>query len=103
MCDSASAYLGRTCQSVAVIIKQNLPNHLFKQGNKTKKTAPDSAITHHIREHPECLEKSLRERFKIITMAGDQWHLGVLEASYIQAYRPDLCSQKEHVRVLKLF
>ena len=102
-CDCASTYVGRTCQSLTERIKQHLPNRLFEQGSKTKKTATDSAITRHVREHPACLEKSPRERFKIVAMARDQWHLGVLEALYIKAYHPDLCSQKEHVRVLNLF
>ena len=76
---------------------------MFEQDSKTKKTATDSAITRHVCEHPACLEKSPHERFKIVAMARDQWHLGVLEALYIKAYHPDLCSQKEHVLVLNLF
>ena len=67
-CDCASTYVGRTCQSLNERIK-HLPNRLFEQGSKTKKTATDSAITRHVCEHPACLEKSPRERFKIVAMA----------------------------------
>ena len=102
-CDCASTYVGRTSQSLAERISQHLPDRLFERATRSRKSTADSAITRHMREHPECINTDPKSRFKVLASARDFWHLEVLEALFIKARNPSLCAQKEHVRVLKLF
>ena len=61
----------------------------------------DSVITRHLKDCVECINPDLTTRFKVIARARNQCHLDVLEAIYIRAKSPVLCSQ-EHVRHLSL-
>ena len=79
------------------------PNHLFERATRSRKSTADSAITGHMREHPEYFNTDPKSRLKVLASARDFWHLEVLEALFIKARNPSLCAQKEHGRVLKLF
>ena len=97
--DCASTYVGRTSQSLAERIShdQHLPDRLFERATRSRKSTADSAITTHMREHPECINTDPKSRFKVLASARDFWHLEVLEALFIKARNPSLCAQKEHV------
>lgn len=66
----------------------------------------DSAITRHLKSSIKCLSAvgaNVMGHFKIIARARSENHLSVLEAVYIDRWKPELCAQKEHVRNLHLF
>ena len=66
----------------------------------------DSAITRHLKRSMHCLNAvgaNVSKHFKIIAKARSENHLSVLEAIYIDRWKPELCAQKEHVRNLHLF
>ena len=42
------------------------------------------------------------DHFSILSRARNQFHLDVLEAVYIKVHNPELCQQKEYVKVLYL-
>ena len=41
--------------------------------------------------------------FSVITPARNSAHRFTLEALYIRSLRPELCRQKKHIKVLRLF
>ena len=66
----------------------------------------DSAISRHLKSHHNCLRAvcgpNMLDHFSILSRAGNQFHLDVLEAVYIKVHNPELCQQKEYVKVLYL-
>ena len=66
----------------------------------------DSAITRHLKSHHNCLRAvcgpNMLDHFSILSRARNQFHLDVLEAVYIKVHNPELCQQKEYVKVLYL-
>ena len=102
-CSCALTYVGKTTQCLSFRMKQHIPEKLFAQSPDLKCLRTDSGITRHLKEHPECIEKTLIPgAFKMLAQARGQDHLDVLEALFIQRLTPPLCNQKEHVKHLAL-
>ena len=101
-CRCAQTYVGKTSQCLEQRIKQHVPAKLMQPIPDVRQAKSDSAITRYLKDGVECIDPDLTTRFKIIARARHQCHLGVLEAIYIRAKSPVLCSQKEHVRHLSL-
>ena len=108
-CSCGHTYVGRTSQRLSERVKQHLPDGLFKERRRPVAIKQsDSAITKHLKANPACIREELRAidsavGFKILAQARSQFHLNTLEALFIQLLVPELCNQKEHVRVLSLF
>ena len=102
-CRCERAYIGKTVQRLSERIRQHIPNKLLETPPVLRGAKTDSAITRHLKEHPECIAEGLRSRFRIVARGRSQTHLDVLEALYIQSLSPALCCQKDFVRVLSLF
>ena len=94
--------MGKTSQCLEQRIKQHVPTKLMQPTPDVRQAKSDSAITRHLKDSVECINPDLTTQFKIIARARHQCHLDVLEAIYIRAKSPVLCSQKEHVRHLSL-
>ena len=97
------AYIGKTTQCLSERAKQHIPNKLLETPPVLWSAKTDSAISKHLKENPECISEDLRKNFSVLAQARSQAHLNVLEALFIQAKSPVLCSQKDFVRVLSLF
>ena len=66
----------------------------------------DSAITRHLKTSHTCLKTvgaSAMRYFTILARARNSWHLSILEATFINRRKPELCAQKDQVRSLFLF
>ena len=94
--------MGKTSQSLEQRIKQHIQAKLMQPIPDVRQAKSDSAITRHLKDCVECINPDLTTLFKIIARGRHQCHLDVLEAIYIRAKSPVLCSQKEHVRHLSL-
>ena len=101
-CRCARTYIGKTSQCLSERIKQHVPAKLLATPPVLRKTNADSAITCHLKQHPDCITADVRSRFTTLAKARNQRHLGVLEALFIRERAPDLCKQQEHVRTLLL-
>lgn len=100
-CCCGKQYVGKTTQVLSERIKQHVTNKLVE--TKTmKKERNDTAITRHLRENLTCLMASPRKRFKVLMEARSKNNLDVLEALFIKQLKPELCQQKETMRVLEL-
>ena len=102
-CSCGLTYVGRTSQCLSARIKQHIPLKLLDGSNPGRISQSDSAILKHLKSNRECLRDDLHTAFRILAQARSDFHLGVLEALFIQRLAPTLCCQKEHVRVLSLF
>ena len=102
-CRCERAYIGKTTQCLSERAKQHIPNKLLETPPVLRSAKTDSAISKHLKENPECISEDLRKNFSVLAQARSQAHLNVLEALFIQAKSPVLCSQKDFVRVLSLF
>ena len=96
----ADVSVGKTSQCLEQRIKQHVPVKLMQPTTDVRQAKSDSAITRHLKDSVECINPDLTTQFKIIARARHQCH--VLEAIYIRAKSPVLCSQKEHVCHLSL-
>ena len=63
----------------------------------------DSAVGQHLLENNQCAASYNEDQFSILDTAPSRFHLPLLEASYIQVRRPNLCKQKEFGYTLNLF
>ena len=97
------AYIGKTTQCLSERAKQHIPNTLLETPPVLWSAKMDSAISKHQKENPECISEVIRKSFSVLAQARSQAHLNVLEALFIQAKSPVLCSPKDFVRVLLLF
>ena len=97
-------YVGKTSQIFQDRIKQHVPEKLLNlvPGAKAKTAISDSAITKHLMTSNDCIPTDPVERLELLTRARNKSHLDVLEALFIKSLTPELCAQKEFVRV-KLF
>ena len=108
-CSCGHTYVGRTSQRLSERMKQHLPDGLLKgRGRAAAAKQSDSAVTKHLKASSACISDELRTvgntvGFKILAQARSQFHLNTLEALFIQLLAPQLCNQKDHVRVLSLF
>ena len=87
------AYIGKTTQCLSERAKQHIPNKLLETPPVLWSAKTDSAISKHLKENPECISEDLRKNFSVLAQARSQAHLNVLEALFIQAKSPVLCSQ----------
>ena len=105
-CSCARTYVGKTVQNLSERIKQHIPPKLLLPGADLRRKSADSGITRHLKDNSACLEKLRKEtvvdRFSVLYQARNRIALDVLEALFIHRLAPELCSQKEHVRVLTL-
>ena len=87
------------------LIKQHIPPKLLTEDKQLQTRAADSAITKHLISSWKCRtsEDGLKERFTVLALAHNKSHLDMLEGLFIKHLTPELCAQKEHVRVLQLF
>ena len=102
-CSCGLAYIGKTIQRLSERIKQHVPNKLLLPKPALQSIKADSAITKHLKENPRCISEQLRSNFTVLSQARTKAHLDVLEALFIRSQLPELCSQKDFVRVLSLF
>ena len=104
-CSCKRMYVGKTTQRLAERIKQHIPPKLLTEDKQLQTRAADSAITKHLISSRKCMtsEDGLTERFAVLALARNKSHLDVLEGLFIKHLTPELCAQKEHVRVLQLF
>ena len=102
-CSCGLAYIGETIQRLSERIKQHVPNKLLLPKPALQSIKADSAITKHLKENPRCISEQLRSKFTVLSQARTKAHLDVLEALFIRSQLPELCSQKDFVRVLSLF
>ena len=66
----------------------------------------DSAVTKHLKASSACIRDELRtvgNTVGFLAQARSQFHLNTLEVLFIQLLAPQLCNQKDYVRVLSLF
>ena len=96
-CGCGSAYIGRTSRRLAVRSKEHIPKWLL-QGQVRQ---PRSAITSHLLEC-DCDRPALRDRFSVVSRARSDRLLRILEALFIKRFKPNLCTQKDHVLDLLL-
>ena len=103
-CRCERAYVGRTSQCLSERIKQHVPATLLQARPVLRKAKSDSAVARHLKENPACLQggDDVRKRFRVLARARHLSHLSVLEAVHIRDKTPDLCKQKDFVRVLHL-
>ena len=106
-CGCGLTYVGKTVQNLSQRIKQHVPDNLLRsRESSVRKEGADSGITRHLKDNLDCLRKMkdqvVAEHFQVLTQARDRWMLDVLEALFIRRLTPELCSQKEHVRLLSL-
>ena len=115
-CHCDSRYVGRTSQRLQERINQHVPKWLrqhhtgslrlqLDRACKKRQPIPDcsSAIGQHLLENDRCAENYNEDRFSVLDTARSDFHLSLLEASYIKTRRPNLCRQKEFVYTLNLF
>ena len=104
-CRCERTYVGKTSQIFHERIKQHVPEKLLNlaPGTKAKTATSDSAITKHLMTSKDCIPTDPVERFQLLTRARNKSHLDILEALFIRNLTPELCAQKEFVKVLKLF
>ena len=76
---------------------------LYKKPPDKRVATSDSAITKHLQAQPECIPQERNSSFSVITPARNSAHRFTLEALYIRSLRPELCRQKKHIKVLRLF
>ena len=62
-----------------------------------------AAAFQHLQAQPECIPQERSSSFSVITPARNSAHRFTLEALYIRSLRPELCRQKKHIKVLRLF
>ena len=129
-CDCERRYTGKTTQRLMERVKQHIPASLTNAALTLRSLQPgdgvtslpppqqqllaqslldsrsDSAITRHLKSHHNCLRAvcgpNMLDHFSILSRARNQFHLDVLEAVYIKVHNPELCQQKEYVKVLYL-
>ena len=92
-------------QNLSERIKQHIPPKLLLPGADLRTKSADSAITCHLKENSACLEalkQNTADFFTVLCQARNTFVLDVLEALFIQRLAPELCRQKEHIRVLTL-
>jgi len=63
----------------------------------------DSAVGAHLALNPKCGEKYDDTSFTILASARSDYHLKVLEATYINSIKPNLCRQKKFTYHTMLF
>ena len=102
-CRCERTYVGETCQRFSERIKQHIPDKLYKKPPDKRVATSDSAITKHLQAQPECIPQERNSSFSVITPARNSAHRFTLEALYIRSLRPELCRQKKHIKVLRLF
>ena len=104
MCGCERTYVGKTSQMFHERIKQHVPEKLLNlaPGAKAKTAVSDSAITKHLMTSNDCMPTDPVERFELLTRARNKSHLDILGALFIKSLTPELCAQKEFVKVLKL-
>ena len=96
-CHCDSRYVGRTSQRLQNRIKQHIPKWLQQITGATKRTQQgrackqsqatpecDSAIGQHLSENAQCAANYNEDQFSILDTACNEFHLSVLEASYIR-------------------
>ena len=65
--------------------------------------ASDSAITKYLMTSKDYIPTYPVERFEFLTRGRNKSHMDILEALFIRNLTPELCTQEEFVKVLKLF
>ena len=65
--------------------------------------AYQSAVTWHLSLNSECAKAYCDNCFSVLSLARSCRHLEFLESVYVHVQRPDLCVQKETVKLLLLF
>ena len=66
----------------------------------------DFAITKYVKLSQDCLRSvcsNVLSHFSVVARARSKSHLNTLEAIFIARLNPELCLQKEFVRILCLF
>ena len=102
-CRCNSAYIGRTCQSLEVRIRQHVPRSILNKGRLTsgQSRAMDSAISEHLLAINSCRTNYQDDCFSVLHRARDKVQLNILEAIYIAIDRPSLCKQRSS-HILKI-
>ena len=75
-------------------------HHTSSQWPQQTTPESDSAIGQHFSESNQCPATT---QFAILEMICSQFHLSLLEVTYIKISHPNLCRQKEFVYSLILF
>ena len=100
ICHCDSVYVRQTTQRLCQRIRQHVPRSFVAGTGKPQMT---TAIGKHLEKNEKCRKNYNDERFSVITMARNKYHLGVLEALFIQTLNPILCVQKQFVYTTILF
>ena len=118
-CYCDRSYVGKTTQTLRKRISQHVPpcmNYYIKcvkdgttsTVEKKRMSAVENAvkrsgICEHLFNNEDCMKNYNIERFKPISSARNDFHLGKLESVYITSYCPELCRQSDFVYSLLLF
>ena len=79
------------------------PNPNRKTISVHKNTKVNSSIAEHLSDNTEYLQNYSDYRFSISANGRNNYHLAVLEATYIMSYEPVLCKQQKFDYQLGLF
>ena len=103
-CHCERKYVGRMSQCLSERIKQHVPATFLQAQPGLRKAKSDSAVARHLKENPACLQggDNVRKRFRVLARVRHLSHLSIIEAVHIRDRTPDLCKQKDFVRMLYL-
>ena len=122
-CHCDKWYIGRTSCRLATRIDQHVPacvrsaqstappttSALRSRRSKAavelarERAGMKSAIAEHLLKSRECLENYNLSRFTVVARGRNDFHLQVLQSTFIAALEPELCKQKKFVYELLLF
>ena len=71
------------------------PNPNRKTETARRNVNATSFIAEHLSDNTECLQNYSNDRFYILANGRNNYHLAVLEATYIMSYEPVLCKQQK--------
>ena len=116
-CHCSKWYIGKTTQRLQSRIDDHVPRCIRtiltipntgpklnqKLADARKNAQASSSIAEHLAKNKECLANYNDDRFSILTTGRNEYHLSVLESTYIMSYEPALCKQKKFGYKLGLF
>ena len=118
-CYCDRSYVGKTTQTLRKRISQHVPacmNHYIqavkdeaidtvgkKRLSAVKNAVKRSGICEHLFNNNECMKNYNIDRFKPISNARNNFHLGKLESVFISCFNPELCRQSDFCYSLLLF
>ena len=116
-CHCNKWYIGRTSQRLTSRIKEHVPKCVRSavdnpvNGTQTitaltlaqARAKEKSSIAEHLLNNLDCLTNYTEDKFTMVATARSEYHLAVLESTYIMSHDPSLCKQKKFVYKLRLF